>query len=106
MFGPFQRNQQDFLRRFVTTDESWVHYYTPETKQSSQWKQAHSPPSKKAKTTRSAGKVVASVFSDATGIQLIDYVPTGQTITRQYYANLLEQLKQKRPRLARKTVIF
>ncbi|XP_014285629.1 histone-lysine N-methyltransferase SETMAR-like [Halyomorpha halys] len=52
----FQRNQQDFLRRFVTTDETWVHYYTPETKpQSKQWKHAESPPSKKAKAVSSAG---------------------------------------------------
>ena len=27
-----QRNRQEFLHRFVTTDETWVHYYTPETK--------------------------------------------------------------------------
>jgi hypothetical protein len=25
----FQRNQHYFLLRFVTTDETWVHYYTP-----------------------------------------------------------------------------
>lgn len=89
----FQRNEQDFLRRFVTTDETWVHYYTPETKQQSkQWKHADSPPPKKAKAVRSAGKVMASVFWDAKGILLIDYLPTGQTITGQYYANLLDQL--------------
>ena len=44
----FQLNQQDFLRQFVTTDETWVHYYTPKTKQrSKQWKHAESPPPKK-----------------------------------------------------------
>ena len=107
----FQRNQQDFLRRFVTTDETWVHYYTPETKQQSkQWKHVDSPPPKKAKTVQSAGKVMASVFWDAKGILLIDYLPRGQTITGQYYANLLDQLKQKirekRPGLAKKKILF
>ena len=59
----FQKNQQDFLCRFVTTDETWVHYYTPETKQQSkQWKHVGSPPPKKAKAIRSAEKVMASVF--------------------------------------------
>jgi histone-lysine N-methyltransferase SETMAR len=29
----FNRNPQDFLRRFVTVDETWIHHYTPETKQ-------------------------------------------------------------------------
>nr|XP_024218872.1 uncharacterized protein LOC112211435 [Halyomorpha halys] len=51
----FQRSQQDLLRRFVTTGETWVHYYTPETKQ---WKHAESPPPKKAKAVRSPGKVI------------------------------------------------
>jgi len=53
---------------------------------------------------------MASVFWDAIGILLIDYLPTGQTITGQYYANLLDQLQEKiretRPGLARKKIIF
>ncbi|XP_014289639.1 histone-lysine N-methyltransferase SETMAR-like [Halyomorpha halys] len=53
---------------------------------------------------------MASVFWDTKDILLIDYLPTGQTITRQYYANLLDQLqekiREKRPSLASKKVIF
>ena len=80
-----------FLRLFVTTDETWVHYYTPETKQQSkQWKHVDSPPPKKAKAIQSAGKVMASVFWDEKGILLIDYLPTGQTITGQYYCGETE----------------
>ena len=46
-----------FLDRIITTDESWFHYYDPETKQqSSQWKNCNSPPPKKAKITKSLGK--------------------------------------------------
>uniref|UniRef100_T1IGK9 Transposase n=1 Tax=Rhodnius prolixus TaxID=13249 RepID=T1IGK9_RHOPR len=34
----FQKNPQDFKRRFVTVDETWIHHYTLETKeQSKQW---------------------------------------------------------------------
>jgi len=34
----FKRNPKEFMRRFVTVDEKWVHWYTPETKkQSKQW---------------------------------------------------------------------
>ena len=34
----FNRNSNDFLRRFVTVDETWIHYNTPEAKQQSkQW---------------------------------------------------------------------
>ncbi len=34
----FKRNKKEFLRRFITVDETWIHYYTLETKeQSKQW---------------------------------------------------------------------
>ena len=34
----FKRNPKEFLRRFVTVDETWIHHYTPEMKeQSKQW---------------------------------------------------------------------
>jgi len=26
----FKRNPKEFLRRFVTVDETWIHHYTPE----------------------------------------------------------------------------
>ena len=46
----FSANNKTFLRRFVTTDQTWVHYYTTVTKQQSkQWKHAESPPPNKAK---------------------------------------------------------
>ena len=34
----FKRNPKEFLRRFVAVDETWIHWYTPETEeQSKQW---------------------------------------------------------------------
>ena len=30
----FKRNLKEFLRRFVTVDETWIHHYTPEMKNS------------------------------------------------------------------------
>lgn len=37
-----------FLKRIITTDETWLHYYDPETKQqSSVWKTKESPPRKR-----------------------------------------------------------
>ncbi|XP_017794503.1 PREDICTED: uncharacterized protein LOC108576094 [Habropoda laboriosa] len=98
----FKKNTTDFIRRFVTTDETWIHHYTPESKeQSEQWKRSGSPPPKKAKSILSAGKVMASIFWDAKGILLVNYLPRGRTITGQYYSNLLDQLveaiREKRP---------
>lgn len=33
--APFRRNLAEFLHRYVTIDETWIHYYTPETKRQS-----------------------------------------------------------------------
>ena len=88
------------MRRFVTVDETWVHHYQPETKeQSKQWVASGESAPKKAKTVRSAGKVMATVFWDAHGIIFIDFLEKGKTITRVYYASLLDcfndEIKEK-----------
>ncbi|CAG9794686.1 unnamed protein product [Diatraea saccharalis] len=87
-------NTTDFLRRFVTTDETWVHHYIPESKiQSKQWTEKGSPAPKKAKAVKSVGKVMASVFWNSKGILMIDYLPKGQNINGEYYADLLDKLQ-------------
>ena len=40
-----------------------------------------------------AGKVMATVFWDAKGIILLDFLPKRSTMTGVYYANLLDQLR-------------
>ncbi|UYV72968.1 hypothetical protein LAZ67_10001302 [Cordylochernes scorpioides] len=54
--------------------------------------------------------VIASVFWDAKGILLIDYLELGGTITGEYYSNLLDQLdvkiRKKGPSLKKKKIIF
>lgn len=83
----FQADPETFLRRFVTVDESWIHHFDPETKQQSMtWKRPSSPTPKKFKVASSAGKVMASVFWDAEGVIMIDYLEKGATITGSYYA--------------------
>ena len=49
----FKRNPKEFLRRFVTVDETWIHDYKPEMKEQS--KPGERAP-KKAETVLSAGK--------------------------------------------------
>lgn len=107
----FKRNPKDFLRRFVTVDETWIHYNTPETKeQSKQWTSPGELNPRKAKVRLSANKVMATVFWNTQGIVHIDYLEKGKTITGEYYAELLERfdadLKQKRPHLEKKKVLF
>jgi len=65
---------------------------------------------KKAKTVLSVEKVMVTVFWDSQEIILIDYLQKNKAITGEYYATLLdrlkEELKKKRPRLARQKVFF
>ena len=88
------RSKDDFLLHLVTVDETWVHYYEPENKaQSRQWIGPGSPRPKKFKMQPSAGKVMATVFWDAKGVIMLDFLPKRSTITGVYYANLLDQLR-------------
>ena len=88
------RSKDYFLLCLVTVDETWVRYYDPENKaQSRQWVGPGSPRPKKFKTQPSAGKVMATVFWDAKGIIILDFLPMRSTITGVYYANLLDQLR-------------
>ena len=80
--------------RLVTVDETWVHNYESENKaQSRQWVGPGSPRPKKFKTQQSAGKVMATVFWDAKGVVILDFLPKRRTITGVFYANLLDQLR-------------
>ena len=91
--------------------ETWVYHYTPESKQQSkQWKQPDEPTPKKAKAILSAGKVMASVFCDARGVIMVDYLSKDQTINSTYFCTLLrrlgEEIKKKRSGLLRQKVLF
>lgn len=111
LLAQFRGNKTEFWRRLITVDETWIHHYTPETKnQSKQWIEKGEPAPKKPKAVYSAGKVMASVFWDSHGIIFIDYLEKGKTITGAYYASLLDKLKEEisknRPHLQKKKVLF
>jgi len=50
----FQHNPDEFLHRFIIVHETWIHYFTPETKEQNNGLQPGEPTSKKAKTIKSA----------------------------------------------------
>jgi len=92
-------------------DETWIHHYTPDSKQQSkQWTEAGCSAPKKTRSVPSAEKVMALVFWDAEGIFFSDYLEKGKTITGEYYSNLLtrldEKIREKRPSLQKKKIIF
>ena len=89
----FRSKEDDFLSRLVTVDETWVHYYEPENKaQSHQSVGPGSPRPKKFTTQPSAGKVMATVFWDAQGVIMLDFLAKKSTITVAHHANLLDQM--------------
>lgn len=107
----FQKNKNDFVRRFITMDETWVYHYDPELRQqTAEWTEPGCSAPKQVKGTKSAKKVMASIFWDAKGILMIDYLQTGKTITGEYYCSLLDQLdikiREKRPGLTKKKIIY
>jgi len=98
----YRHEGDDFLLRIVTGDESWFHHFEPETKrQSMEWHHLHSPSKKKAKTVPSAAKVMGTVFWDAEGLILAEFLERGQTITAARYVQTLHKLRRalrdKRP---------
>ena len=91
------------LDALVTCDESWIYCYDPETKrESSQWKHAGTPRSKKARQSKSSHKLLM-IFFDSTGMIYMHWVPTGQTVNKEYYVEVLREFRKrfrrKRPAL-------
>jgi len=90
----YRHEGDDFLLHIVTGDESWFHYFKPETKrQNVECHHLHSPSKKKAKTVPSAAKVMGTIFWDAEGLILAKFLEPGQTITAARYVQTLHKLR-------------
>ena len=84
------------LDDLVTCDESWIYCYDPETKrQSSQWKHAGSPRPKKARQSKSTHKLLMIPFFDSTDMIYMHWVPTGQTVNKEYYVEVLREFRKR-----------
>ena len=97
-------NSDPAVDDLVTCDESWIYCYDPKTKrQSSQWKHAGSPRPKKVIQCKSTHKYLMIPFFDSTGMICIHWVPTGQTVNKEYYVEVLRESTKrflgKRPAL-------
>ena len=89
----FQHNKKEFLRKYVTMDETWIYHFILESNwQSDAWTAAGESHPKQPKTQISAGRVLASVFCDVQGILCIGYLEKGRTINSKYYIALLVHL--------------
>ena len=93
--------EPNFLHKAITGDESWVFDYDPETKwQSEEWHTKSSCP-KKARMSRSRVKTMIIVFFDSRGIVHKEFVPSGQTVNRAFYKDVLKRLRKRVQRVRR-----
>ena len=77
-------------------DKSWIYWYDPEAKtQSYQWKYAGSLGPKKARQSKSTHKLLMIPFFDCTGMINIHWVPTIQTVNKEYYIEILREFKKR-----------
>ena len=88
----------------MSCNERWIHFYDPETKrQSSQWKHAGFPRPKKARQSKFTHKLLMIPFFDSTGMIYMHWVPTGETVNKEYYVEVLREFRKrfrrKRPAL-------
>ena len=84
------------VNALVTCDEIWIYCYDPETKrQSSQWKHASSPRPKKARQSKSTHTLLMIPFFDTTCMIYTHWVPTGQTVNKEYYVEVLREFKKR-----------
>ena len=75
-------------------DESWIYCYDPEPK-SSQWKHAGSPRPKKSRQSKSTHKLLMIPFFDSPGMIYMHWVPTGQTVNKEYYVEVLREFRRR-----------
>ena len=81
----FRSKEDDLLSHLVTVDETWVHYYNSQRiKLSRQSVGPGCPRPKKFKTQSSAGKVMTTIFWDAQGGIMLDFLAKKSTITGAY----------------------
>ena len=75
-----------------------------EQEKSCQWKHAGSPRPKKARQSKSTHKLLMVPFFDSTGMIYMPWVPTGQTVNKEYYVEVLREFRKRFRR--RRTALF
>ena len=87
-------DDENVLKKVITSDESWVYGYDLETKQqSSQWKRPDEPRPKKERQSRSHVKSILIIFFDCEGVVHYEFAPRGQTVNKEYYVEVLKRLR-------------
>ena len=92
------------IQRIITGDETWVYAYDVETAdQSSKYRAKGEARPKREQQSKSKIKVLLTVFVDYRGVVHHEFLPTGQTVNKEYYLSVMRRLREairrKRPEL-------
>jgi histone-lysine N-methyltransferase SETMAR len=91
----YEAEGDNFLSTMVMGDETWIHYFQPETKrQSMERHHMTSPWKKNLKAITSVSKIMATVVWNREGVILTDVWPRGQTNNLDVYVENLNKLKK------------
>jgi len=89
------RDDPNFISNIITGDETWKYGYDPGTKrQSSQWKSPNSLRPKKARQVCSNVMFMLIVFFNTQGIVHKEFVHPCQTVSGNFYCEVLKQLRE------------
>jgi hypothetical protein len=93
----FNRNKDEFFRRYITMDVTWLLHNTPDSRPS-----GLNAMNRIQSVEKRSGQL-ASVIWDVRGIKFIDYLEKCRTINSEYNMALLERLNDE---IKKKTVPF
>ena len=86
---------QGVYQQIITGDESWIFAYDPETiDQSSEYRLKGEAKPKRHRQSRSKIMVMLTVFFDYRGVVHYEFLPTGQTINKEYYLSVMRHLRE------------
>lgn len=118
----FRRDKGESSKQFVTVNEIWIYHIkstspAEDAQNGSQAVNNQRPKKRKRiqqqqqQSSRSDDKVLATVFWDASGLILIDYLGMGSTkFTIDQYIDLFDRLdnklSEKRPQITKQSVLF
>jgi len=108
----YRKEQNEFLSHIITCDETRVHHYTPECKQSSmQWNHVSLSSPRNSRCSHLQERLWLVFFWDTQGVVLVDFVPPGHTVNVECYCTLLSDclwpaVCRKQPVLLKKGVIL
>ena len=89
-------NDKIFFKHIIKADETWIFEYDPDTKrQSLEWHTSESPRPKKVRMSKSKIKNMLICFFDCQGVVHKEFVPSGQTVNKQYYREVLERPRKR-----------